>query len=473
MTLSLRKTAVLRAIPALGLALFAASASPVAVAQPPANPDSLAALVRIIADDVARVLESPSGRAGRFGRSATESQRNAWDHQVDEWASKLRAIDGDQLYGRPEWVLHGVLQEGLESNIGVRVCRDSATANRTACYHAQLRSYTTLPLTSDEVTAKAMTLRQSLDDELRPLVQRILGTTDVNDARRQFRSEPRFMAGTREELTRLTEQALLRAKARMPAFFREVPDDTLVVIPEPAATEATMGAPARYMSATADRPASLVLNLYRPEERPAMGAYVAAVHEGYPGHHHQIVLGDRVGAQHPSLAHFQMAGFIEGWGLYSERLADEMGIYPSDLERAWYLAHLSDATLGMLIDPAINTGSWTRAQAVDSMVIVSGRPRWEAENYANRHLATPGQIVTYALGYAEIMRLRDKARRRLGNRFDIKAFHHALLQHGEITLPMLRYSVERWIQEAPTSRVRPSLHSQDLPAPINGSSGRR
>ena len=179
-----------------------------------------------------------------------------------------------------------------------------------------------------------------------------------------------------------------------------------------------------------------------------MGAWVTAVHEAYPGHHHQIALGARRRPSHPVLGYFQMAGFIEGWGLYSERLADEMGVYPSDLERAWYLAHLSDAAIGMAIDPAINTGRWTRQQAVDTMVMASGRPRWEAENYATRHLSTPGQIVTYAVGYREIMRLREEARRRLGDRFDIREFHARVLEDGEITLPMLTQKIERWLAGA-------------------------
>lgn len=408
----------------------------------PTPADSLAQRVTFVADDMLRVLNTADGRAGRFSNTPTPAQRSAWDANVDRWITQLNAVDGAALVGRPEWVTWGVLREAMEANRGLRVCR-IGPEEREACYRAQLRAYTTLPLTADDVTRDATDIRRTLDAELQPIVQRVLGTSDVDEARRRFRSESRFMAGSREQLTRLTSDALTAGRAKMHEFFLDVAPDTLVIVPEPADREATAGAPARYQRAQGGNPAQLVLNLHRPEQRPAMGAWVAAVHEGYPGHHHQRTVAARV--RHPVLDYFLMSGFTEGWGLYSERLADEMGLYPSDLERAWYLAHLSDAAIGMLIDPAINTGRWTREQAVDTMVIVSGRPRWEAENYATRHLTTSGQIVTYAVGYQEIMRLREEAKRRLGARFDIRAFHQAVLEDGDVTLQMLREKIERWI----------------------------
>ena len=175
-----------------------------------------------------------------------------------------------------------------------------------------------------------------------------------------------------------------------------------------------------------------------------MGAFTAAVHEGYPGHHYQIALASKK-QRHPVLGFFRMVGFIEGWGLYSERLADEMGIYPSELERAWFITHLSDAAIGMALDVGINTGALTSEQAIDTMMIASGRPRWEAENYVARHRATAGQIVTYGVGYGEIMRLRERAQKQLGTRFDIREFHRRVLEDGEITLPMLREKIDAWI----------------------------
>ena len=149
-------------------------------AQDAGTGDSLARIVITVADDVVAVLSTPDGRAARFGQNASPQQLAAWDARVDRWIAQLSPIDGAALMERPEWVIHGVLREGLEADRARRVCRDSTAANGLACYHARLRSYTTLPLTSDEVTRIAAGLRRSLDDELRPLVQKILGTSDVN-----------------------------------------------------------------------------------------------------------------------------------------------------------------------------------------------------------------------------------------------------------------------------------------------------
>jgi len=139
------------------------------------------------------------------------------------------------------------------------------------------------------------------------------------------------------------------------------------------------------------------------------------------------------------------SAFIEGWGMYAERVADEIGAFGDPLMRAGIYAHLSDALLALEIDPGIHVGRWTREQAVDSMMRISRRPRAQAEVYADRHAATPGQLITYMTGYLEIVRLREQARRELGTAFDIRAFHDVVLDDGPVTLPMLRAKVERWI----------------------------
>jgi uncharacterized protein (DUF885 family) len=123
-----------------------------------------------------------------------------------------------------------------------------------------------------------------------------------------------------------------------------------------------------------------------------------------------------------------------------------MGIYPDDVTRAAFLMHLWDGALALRLDAALNTGLLTRAQAIDTMVNVSGRPRWQAEVYADRHLTTNAQTVSYMLGYQMLIRLRSEARERLGTRFDIAAFHDAVLRDGPMPLPMLEQRLRAWIQ---------------------------
>ena len=195
-----------------------------------------------------------------------------------------------------------------------------------------------------------------------------------------------------------------------------------------------------------DGVATLIINTYKPEEQNRANVLNAVVHEGYPGHHLQISIERRAPAQHFVLRLFSPTSFIEGWAFYAERLADEMGVYSTEMERAAYLVHLTDGALALRVDAALNTGRWTKEQAIDTMMAIAGRQRWQAEVYANRHLNTPGQTVSYMVGYRAIVDLRDLARRKLGAKFDIRAFHAQILNDGPVTMPMLAAKVERWIE---------------------------
>jgi uncharacterized protein (DUF885 family) len=148
---------------------------------------------------------------------------------------------------------------------------------------------------------------------------------------------------------------------------------------------------------------------------------------------------------HPVQRLLGTGSYSEGWGMYAERVAYETGMFDDDLMRAGLLGHLVDALVGLEADPGLHVFGWTRAAAVDSMMAISGRPRAQAESYADRHAATPGQMASYMTGYLEIVRLREEARRALGDRFDLRAFHDLVLDDGAVTLPMLRTKVERWV----------------------------
>jgi uncharacterized protein (DUF885 family) len=140
-------------------------------------------------------------------------------------------------------------------------------------------------------------------------------------------------------------------------------------------------------------------------------------------------------------------GFGEGWGIYSEQLGEEMGLYTTPLDRAGYLVHLLDVAVAAYLDVGFHTRGWTRQDLVDTMMTLGGRPRANAEAYADRHAATPGQMATYFVGYRVIRALRSEAEAKLGGTFDMPQFHREVLRDGSITLASLRSKVERWIGE--------------------------
>jgi uncharacterized protein (DUF885 family) len=169
-------------------------------------------------------------------------------------------------------------------------------------------------------------------------------------------------------------------------------------------------------------------------------------HETYPGHHLQsaiaLELGDRV---HPLARYLYNDGYGEGWGLYSERLADELGLYPGPLDKIGMLSDQAARAARLVVDSGIHTMGWTRERAVDYMLANTAWPPGTIEAEIDRYIALPGQATAYMLGMLEILQLRDLAETSLGERFDLRAFHDRILENGSVTLPMLKESVEAWI----------------------------
>jgi uncharacterized protein (DUF885 family) len=141
-----------------------------------------------------------------------------------------------------------------------------------------------------------------------------------------------------------------------------------------------------------------------------------------------------------------VSGFSEGWGIYSEEIAGEMGMYTTALDSVGVLVHLLDVAVGNYLDIGFHTRAWTRENLVDSMVTLGGRTRAQAEAYADRHAALPGQLATYYFGYRAIRAARMRAERDLGKAFDMPRFHYEVLRDGSVTLSSLQAKMERWVR---------------------------
>ncbi|HEU0014934.1 MAG TPA: DUF885 domain-containing protein [Longimicrobium sp.] len=323
-----------------------------------------------------------------------------------------------------------------------------------ACYRGVIRGATSLDLAPEELARMARASRMELEAELRPLAQAATGLAETGAARERLKTDPAFAFGSREAKLAAARAQIDTLRTLMPRAFSRVPATPLVVEPGPGFMEASRPG-AWYDPAPLDgsRPATFFINLGNAERSPRMDLSTATSHEGWPGHHLQIAWAQERPVPHPVMRLLGTSAFVEGWGMYAERVADEIGAFRDPLMRAGVYAHLADALLALEIDPGIHVGRWTRAQAVDSMMTISRRPRAQAEVYADRHAATPGQLITYMTGYLEIVRLREQARRQLGDAFDLRAFHDVVLDDGPVTLPMLRAKVERWIRTTKEGRA--------------------
>ena len=222
----------------------------------------------------------------------------------------------------------------------------------------------------------------------------------------------------------------------------------MLIKPYPAYRES--GGTGEYHSSSEDgtRPGIYYIAVADPTHRSVAGQQSVLYHEGYPGHHLQgaiaLELGDSV---HPIARYLWNSGYGEGWALYAERLAGELGLYSGPLDRIGLLSDQAARAARLVVDSGLHTKSWSRQQAVDYMLANTAWPPVDIEAEINRYISWPGQANSYMLGMLEIRRLRDLAESRLGSDFDIRGFHDRVLGTGSITLPMLEESIEAWITE--------------------------
>jgi uncharacterized protein (DUF885 family) len=238
-----------------------------------------------------------------------------------------------------------------------------------------------------------------------------------------------------------------RARAALPKQFAKTPDGP-VVIKAISRAQAPAAAPAQYSPAPRDgsTPAFFFVNAYQPGGIARMNIGVGATHEGYPGHHFQFVYAAQARAVNGAPAFLSSGTYLEGWGIYAEQLGDEAGLFDTPLLRLGYLIHRLDVYIALQVDIGMHARGWTRAQAIDTMMTVAGRPLSQASSYADRHAATPGQLATYGIGDLAITGARARAERSMGAKFDLKGFHAVVLDDPSVTLPELERAVAEWAQ---------------------------
>jgi len=187
-----------------------------------------------------------------------------------------------------------------------------------------------------------------------------------------------------------------------------------------------------------------------PQERFTYEYEALAFHESTPGHHLQIASAQRLPGL-PAYRRFldaEVCGYVEGWGLYSERLADEMGLYTSDVQRLGMLSFDALRACRLVVDTGLHLLGWTRQQAMDYMWENTATTKTNVANEIDRYISWPGQALAYMIGRREIVRLRRTAERRLGPKFDIRGFHGAVLGNGAVPLGVLEQNVLRWVDTA-------------------------
>ncbi|MEI7745738.1 MAG: DUF885 domain-containing protein, partial [Chloroflexota bacterium] len=320
-------------------------------------------------------------------------------------------------------------------------------------YRELIRVHTSLDLTPDELHQTGLAEIDRIDAELRDLTARTIGARSLPEALVALRADPALHFSSREEVRAKAASSLTRAAEAIPAWFGRLPQAPCeVVVIGPHEEEHTTIAYYRNPAPDGSRPGQYYINTSHPETRPRYEAEALAYHESIPGHHLQIAIAQELPMTAEFRRHLGPTAFFEGWGLYTERLSDEMGLYSGDLDRIGVLSFDAWRASRLVVDTGMHALGWTRRQAIDFMLEHSVLALNNIVNEVDRYLAMPGQALAYKAGQLEILRLRRAARERLGPAFDIRGFHDAVLGSGAIPLAALGEVVAAWAEEVAAAR---------------------
>lgn len=307
-----------------------------------------------------------------------------------------------------------------------------------AYYRQQLREYTTLDKSPDEIHAIGLREVAKIHGEMQAVMHSTGFTGDFPAFLQFLRTDPRFYAKTPEELLMRSAWIAKEVDGKLDRFFGHLPRARFTIKPVPAAIApfytSGRGGPDVYLVNTYDLPSRALFNV------PAL-----TLHESYPGHALQLELADEQTNQPPFRSHGYISAYGEGWGLYSEFLGTEMGIYKTPYEKFGYLTYQMWRACRLVVDTGIHHLGWTREQAVAYLRDNTALSDHEIDTEVNRYISWPGQADSYYLGYLEILALRARAEKALGTKFDLRRFHDTILAAGSVPLPELSALVDRYI----------------------------
>ncbi len=322
----------------------------------------------------------------------------------------------------------------------------SAMRGGAGYYLRAIENQTTLKLDPEAVHQLGLSEVARIQREMDGVRQRLGFKGPLRAFFDDVRTNPRYHPKTKQELADAFAAAAKAVDAQVPKFFNKVPKTKLLIEPYPAFRE-QFEAGGSYNQGSPDgtRPGVFNYNTYDLPSRFLTGVYTLYLHEGAPGHHFQISLAQ----EDNSLPDFQRFGgnnaYVEGWALYSETLGYEMGFYNDPMQHWGTLDDEMLRAMRLVVDTGLHAKGWTREAGIDFMLANSGMGRSDATAEVERYIVWPGQALGYKIGALTIQRLRKKAEAALGQRFDIRAFHDAVLGSGALPMPILEGKIDRWI----------------------------
>jgi uncharacterized protein (DUF885 family) len=322
----------------------------------------------------------------------------------------------------------------------------SELPNGRAYYTQEIREFTTLELTPEEIHQIGLKEVERIGAEMRAVMQQVKFEGDFAAFLQFLRTDPRFYAKTPEELLMRASRIAKRIDGKLPSLFNKLPRLPYTVEPVPAdiAPKYTTG---RYVGAPqgSTQPGIYWVNTYKLDARPLYNLEALTLHEAVPGHHLQIALSREL-ENLPNFRRFSyISAFGEGWGLYSEWLGLEAGFYTDPYDNFGRLTYEMWRACRLVVDTGLHAKGWTRQQAIDYMATRTALPIHEVTTEVDRYISWPGQALAYKLGELKIKELRRRAEAALGTKFDVREFHDVVLGSGAVPLNVLEANVDAWI----------------------------
>jgi len=388
-----------------------------------------------VIDQVTSLIESPADDSPMFSPAARSDNESFVSGYREAYESTLKPALVDY---------RDFLTNDYQGRDGIGVGNNP---NGEACYAASVRYWSSVSITPEQIHRSGLSEMARIQSEMLQIAQDSFATDDVKGLLAELRTNPEYTFGSEKEMLDYVGAAVQRGKEAVPRWFGNVPDAELVIIPSPAYEKDSGGGFYSAGAADGSRPGTYQVGTYNPQGISKAGPEATAFHESYPGHHLQVSLALMNQSLHPILRYIGVSGSVEGWALYTERLADEMGLYSSDIARLGMLSNEAYRAARLVVDPGMHVMGWSRDDAIQYMLDHTAEGIDSLTSEVDRYAAVPGQATSYLLGSLEIQRLRKKAELALGDAFDIRDFHDRILANGGVTLPMLGTTIDEWIAE--------------------------
>lgn len=318
-------------------------------------------------------------------------------------------------------------------------------------YQNRTEYYTTTQMSADQIHQVGLQEVARIRAEMQQVIDQLKFEGDINQFINFLRTDPRFYAKSADELLKHAAYFAKKMDAKLPQLFYKLPRTPYGVepVPDNIAPKYTTG---RYISPTRDdQPGYYWVNTYALDKRPLYAIPALTLHEAVPGHHLQISLAREMADLPPVRRYTYISAFGEGWGLYSEFLGKEVGIYEDPYDEFGRLSYEMWRACRLVVDTGMHLKGWSRQRALDYMLENTALSKHNVSTEIDRYISWPAQALSYKIGEIEIKKLRLEAESTLGDDFDLRAFHDAILEHGSVPLSVLRENILQFIKSQKNS----------------------